>query len=162
MITIYSEKHRLRNPKTELFGGIFVNPFENPSRVDVILKRLEGEKLGEIKEPTEFSIESVIAVHDKKFVEFLKVAWEEWNKTKNKGEVIPSCWPARRMSMKIPNNIEGMVGYYSMASETSISRGTWEAAVSSKDVALTGAEILLREKKNGGQIFMMISLNYTT
>ena len=149
MITIYSEKHRLRNSKTELFGGILVPPFENPSRADVILKRVQGEKLGEVKEPKEFSMESVFAVHDKKFVEFLEVAWEEWAKTKNKGEAIPSCWPARRMSMRIPDNIEGKVGYFSMASETSISKGTWDAAVSSMNVALTGAELLLREKENG-------------
>ena len=149
MITIYSEKHRLRNSKTELFGGILVSPFENPSRADVILKRVEGEKLGEVIEPNEFSMESVFAVHDKKFIEFLEEAWREWTKTKNKGEVIPSCWPARRMSTRIPDNIEGKVGYYAMASETSITSGTWEAAVSSKNVALTGAELLLRERKKG-------------
>ena len=149
MITIYSEKHRLRNSKTELFGGILVSPFENPSRADVILKRVEGEKLGEVIEPNEFSMESVFAVHDKKFIEFLEEAWREWTKTKNKGEVIPSCWPARRMSTRIPDNIEGKVGYYAMASETSITSGTWEAAVSSKNVALTGAELLLREREKG-------------
>ena len=149
MITIYSEKHRLRNSKTELFGGILVSPFENPSRADVILKRVEGEKLGEVIEPNEFSMESVFAVHDKKFIEFLEEAWREWTKTKNKGEVIPSCWPARRMSTRIPDNIEGKVGYYAMASETSMSSGTWEAAVSSKNVALTGAEFLLREREKG-------------
>ena len=90
MITIYSEKHRLRNSKTELFGGILVPPFENPSRADVILKRIEGKKLGEVIKPNEFGMESVFAVHDKKFVEFLELAWEEWTKTKNKGEVINS------------------------------------------------------------------------
>ncbi|MDG2064677.1 MAG: histone deacetylase family protein, partial [SAR324 cluster bacterium] len=35
MITIYSEKHRLRNAKTELFGGLLVPPYENPSRADI-------------------------------------------------------------------------------------------------------------------------------
>ena len=149
MITIYSEKHRLRNAKTELFGGILVNPFENPSRADVILKRIEAQKLGEIIEPTEFKMESVFAVHDKKFVEFLEVAWKEWINAKNKGEIIPSCWPARRMSNRIPESIGGKVGYYSMASETSIDNGTWEASLASKNVALTGAEILIKDKRNG-------------
>ena len=116
MITIYSEKHRLRNPKTELFGGILVNPFENPSRADVILKRIHDEQLGDIREPTEFNMESVFAVHEKKFVEFLEVAWEEWTNAKNKGEIITSCWPARRMFNRIPECIEGKVGYYAMAS----------------------------------------------
>ena len=87
--------------------------------------------------------------HDKKFVEFLEVAWKEWTNAKNKGEIIPSCWPARRMSNRIPESIGGKVGYYAMASETSIDNGTLKAALSSKNVALTGAEILLKENING-------------
>ena len=53
------------------------------------------------------------------------------------------------MSQRIPNFIEGKVGYYSLSSETSINKGTWEAAVASKDVALTGAELLLSGNENG-------------
>jgi acetoin utilization deacetylase AcuC-like enzyme len=34
------------------------------------------------------------------------------------------------------------MGYYAMAAETSISAGTWEAAVSAADVALTAAELV--------------------
>jgi len=45
MITIYSEKHRLRNAKTELFGGVLVPPYENPSRADIVLARVNSEKL---------------------------------------------------------------------------------------------------------------------
>ena len=144
MITIYSEKHRLRNAKTELFGGVLVPPYENPSRVDIILERVKSEKLGEIIEPDEFGMEPVLALHDAGFVEFLQTAWEEWSQTEYKGEAIPTCWPARRMSTRIPNYIDGKVGYYALSSETSISEGTWEAAIASKDVALTGAELLLK------------------
>ena len=31
MKTIYSEQHRLRDAKTELYGGELVTPFERPS-----------------------------------------------------------------------------------------------------------------------------------
>ena len=144
MITIYSEKHRLRNAKTELFGGVLVAPYENPSRADIILERVKSEKLGEIIEPDEFGMEPVLALHDAGFVEFLQTAWEEWSQTEYKGEAIPTCWPARRMSTRIPNYIDGKVGYYALSSETSISEGTWEAAIASKNVALTGAELLLK------------------
>ena len=54
MITIFSEKHRLRNAKTELFGGLLVSPYENPSRADIILERVHSEKLGEVIAPKEF------------------------------------------------------------------------------------------------------------
>ena len=149
MITVFSEKHRLRNAKTELFGGLLVSPYENPSRADIILERVHSEKLGEVISPKEFGMKPVLAIHDAGFVEFLRVAWDKWSQTEYKGEVIPTCWPARRMSTRIPDFIEGKVGYYAMSSETSINKGTWEAALASKDVALTGAELLLNGDEKG-------------
>ena len=68
MITIYSEKHRLRNAKTELFGGLLVPPYENPSRANIILERVNSENLGEVSAPTEFGMESVLALHNAGFV----------------------------------------------------------------------------------------------
>jgi len=41
-----------------------------------------------------------------------------------------------------PRNIDGRIGYYCLASETSISEGTWEAAYASAQVALTGAKLV--------------------
>ena len=46
----------------------------------------------------------------------------------------------------IPNNIEGKLGYYCLANETSISKGTIEGAYESVKIALTAAEILQNEK----------------
>ena len=145
MITIYSEKHRLCNSKSELSGGLLVSPYENPSRADIILERVISENIGEVISPSEFGMEPVLASHDAGFVEFLRVAWEEWSKTEYEGEIIPICWPTRRMSKRIPDFISGKVGYYALSSETSINGGTWEGAILSKDVALSGAELLLNE-----------------
>jgi acetoin utilization deacetylase AcuC-like enzyme len=144
MITIYSEKHRLRNAKSELFGGLLVPPYENPSRADIILERVNSENLGDVRAPSEFGMEPVLALHDAGFVEFLRVAWDEWSQTEYEGEIIPICWPGRRMSKRIPDFINGKVGYYALSSETSINEGTWEAALASKNVALSGAELLLK------------------
>jgi acetoin utilization deacetylase AcuC-like enzyme len=142
MKIIYSEEHRLRDSKTELFGGELVQPFERPSRMDLILKQIDLRSYGEIVEPVSFGLDEVLRVHDAGYVEFMAGAWEEWVATGYKGEAMPTCWPARRMSDKIPTFVEGKLGYYSLATETSISEGTWEAALVSKDVALTGAKIV--------------------
>ena len=48
MITVFSDKHRLRNAKTELYGGQLVAPFESPSRADIVLERVKSEKLGQV------------------------------------------------------------------------------------------------------------------
>ena len=142
MKIVYSEKHRLRDAKTELFGGELVEPFERPSRMDLILKQIDVRSYGEVIEPGAFGMDEVLRIHDADYIELMSSVWEEWLATGYKGEAIPTCWPARRMSNKIPTFVEGKLGYYSLATETSISPGTWEAALSSKDVALTGAKLI--------------------
>ena len=139
MITVYSEKHLLRNPRTELYGGELVAPHECAQRAEFVLGRVKATGLGDIIAPSQFGLEPVVRVHDAEFVEFLSSAWTEWLDAGNRGEAIPDCWPARRMAVRRPNSITGKLGYYAMAAETSISAGSWEAACASADVALTAA-----------------------
>jgi acetoin utilization deacetylase AcuC-like enzyme len=139
MITVYSEKHLLRNPRTELYGGELVAPHECAQRAEFVLERVKATGLGDIIAPSQFGLEPVVRVHDADFVEFLSSAWTEWVAAGNRGEAIPDCWPARRMAVRRPHSITGKLGYYAMAAETSISVGSWEAACASADVALTAA-----------------------
>ncbi|MGB0378894.1 MAG: histone deacetylase family protein [Luminiphilus sp.] len=147
MRTIYSEQHRLRDARTELYGGELVQPFEKPSRAETVLRVVRESGLGEISPPEAFSLEPVLAVHEADYIAFLETAWQEWRDAGYAGEVIASVWPARRMQSRAPRFIDGKVGYYAMAAETSISEGTWAAALSSKDVALTGAKALLEGER---------------
>ena len=142
MKTIYSDKHRLRDAKTELYGGELVAPFEKPSRADTVLSAVKKSGIGRVEEPESFSLDPVLRIHDAGFVSFLETAWAEWSKTGYSGEAVASVWPARRMQCRAPRFIEGKLGYYALAAETTITEGTWEAALASKDVALTGAKLL--------------------
>lgn len=137
MQTIYSPDHELRNARTELFGGELVPPFECPERVRYVLERIHEVSLGEVLAPDDFSIDPLLRIHDPGFVDFLQSCWAEWQETGYKGEAIPCVFPARGMQQRIPNHIEGRMGYYAMALETSISEGTWTAARASANVALT-------------------------
>lgn len=137
MQTVYSQDHELRNAKTELFGGELVRPFECPERVQYVLERINEVRLGDVIPPEDFSIEPIYRIHDPAFVEFLQGCWAEWQAKGFKGEAIPTVVPTRGMQQRIPNHIEGKMGYYAMAIETSISEGTWPAARASANVALT-------------------------
>ncbi len=137
MLTVFSEKHALRNATTELSGGQLVPPFECPMRAEIILERLKRVKLGEIIAPDEFGLDPVTRVHNREFLEFLQQCWDLWLAQGYKGEAIPNVWPARGMQQRIPNHIEGKMGYYALAGETAISDGTWEAARASVNVALS-------------------------
>lgn len=137
MLTVYSSDHELRNAKTELYGGQLVPPFECPERVQYVLDRVIEVGLGEVIPPEDFSIDPIYRIHDPDFIEFLQGCWAEWQAEGFKGEAIPTVVPTRGMQQRIPNHIEGKLGYYAMAIETSISEGTWPAARASANVALT-------------------------
>lgn len=138
METIFSEKHALRHSQTELFGGELVYPFERPSRAEYVIAQVRAAQTGAITAPTDFGMDPIHAIHDGDFVAFLQTAWARWQEAGFKGEAIANTWPARRMSSKRPDFIEGQLGYYALAAETSLSEGTWEAAYDSAQVALTG------------------------
>jgi acetoin utilization deacetylase AcuC-like enzyme len=137
MITIHSEDYVYRNAKTELYGGELVAPFESAQRVRFVLERVRSADLGKVLPPEDFGIEPVLKVHSPPFVRFLEGAWEEWQAAGYRGEAIASCWPARRMTEIAPAHIDGKLGYYAFAAETSISSGTWRAARAAANVALT-------------------------
>jgi acetoin utilization deacetylase AcuC-like enzyme len=137
MLTVFSEKHALRNSKTELVGGELVRPFECPERAEHVLKRVKEVALGNIISPSEFDINAITRVHNPEFLQFLETCWDEWVNSGYKGEAIASCLPARGMQQRLPDHIDGKLGYYALAAETSISNGTWEAARASVNVALT-------------------------
>ena len=64
MITVYSEKHRLHDAKTELYGGTLVPPYERPSRAEIVLHWVQSEQLGEVITPKEFGLDPVLTLHD--------------------------------------------------------------------------------------------------
>lgn len=145
MLTVYSEKHRLRDASTELFGGQLVPPFECPMRAEHILARVREVGLGEVVAPSPFGLEPVLRIHSADFIRFLEGCWQEWSAAGYQGEAIATCWPSRHLwRQRPPKEIEGKVGYYAMAAETAISAGTWEAACAAADVALTAAGAVAR------------------
>ena len=142
MLTIYSEKHLLRNPETELSGGELVPPFECPVRAEHVLERLKTVGLGDVRSPASFGLDPIHRIHDTGYVSFLESCWQRWKEDGNAGEAIPTIWPGRALREKIPNNVDGQLGYYALAAETSISDGTYEAARAAVDVALTAQQTI--------------------
>lgn len=142
MITVYSDAHLGRQAKTELHGGLLVPPHECPERVQFVLDRVRDTGLGAVVPPDAFGMDPIRRVHDAGYLEFLAHAWDEWAATGYPGEAIPTCWPARRMVQRVPSHIDGKLGYYAASSETSISPGSWGAALGAVDVALSAARRL--------------------
>ena len=140
MRTWYSEDHRLHFPQGELSEGELVTPFERPSRVEYILRRLAEREFGAPRPPDAPDLAPVRAVHAADYLAFLETAWGEWVGEGFGGEAIAANYPARRMqTTRPPRHIDGKVGYYALASDTAITAGTWRAALSSAASAQAAA-----------------------
>ena len=132
MRTYFSERHRMHFPQAELHGGEFVTPYERPSRVEYVLARLKERGLTDIVDPGEADMGPIREMCDPGYLAFLESAWDEWKAAGFAGEIIATSTPVRRMqTARPPRNIDGKAGYYALASETAITRTTWEATLSS-------------------------------
>lgn len=143
MKTIYSNKHHLHHGQAELHGGKLVPCFEMPSRADMIFGEVISRDLGEIRVPHNFDKARIARVHSPAYVDFLETAWDEWTAIGEHGDILPVCTPARDMRFdRVPRNIYGRVSYFSFDTTAPITSGTWTAAKTAADVALTAQELI--------------------
>lgn len=147
---VRGQAHRLHNPRGEIYGGELVEPFERPERWDYVVAALESAGMPEPVEPADIAIDDLHGVHDPRFVTFLEEAWRLWTEPDNAGnagragDMIPTCFPARRMSDVEPLDIDGRLGYFAFAAETSITAGTWPAALEAAAIARTAQQLVSR------------------
>lgn len=147
MITVYSDKHRLQHGRGELNDGKIMPCFEKPNRVDTVLAKVKSEKLGPIIEPHKFSIEPILKVHSKDYIDFLECAWDEWEEIHGDIDAFPLIWPVRGLRQVCPDHIDGKISYYAMDAGTPITSGTYEAVVSTAKVALTAQKLVSEGEK---------------
>ena len=137
MRVVRSDDHRQHFPSGELYDGALVRPFECPERVDYINDALAAAGFDDVVAPDPAPVDLLTRVHDPDYLEFLRTAWDEWTATGRTHDMIPTCFPARGMAQRIPDEIDGKLGYYAFAAETSITPGTWDASHAAASIAHT-------------------------
>jgi len=142
MKTVTSQHHLRHQPIGELHQGELVEPFERPSRHDHVVAALQNAGLTETVEPSPVEAALLSAVHDAGYLDFLEQAWADWAATGARGEMIPTCFPVRRMPSGPPDDIDGRLGWYAFAAETAITSGTWEAAHAAASIARTAQRLV--------------------
>lgn len=142
MKIFYSEAHRKHEPPFEVFdGGLRVPYLENPDRMDRILDALHSVDWTELVEPADFGLDPILAVHDKDYLDFLAAAWTDWLATdpKDPSTLLPATFALRRHPHK-PKSLLGRAGYYMMDLSACIVEGTFSAALTSANCALSAAQ----------------------
>lgn len=154
MKVYYSETHRRHDPPFEVIDGGQRTPyFESPARMDSILAALREMAWGEILEPVGFGLEPIRAVHTGDYLEFLASAWRQWLAAypENKqapadAAFLPATFALRRYRPHIPTSLLGRAGYYMMDLSAVIIGGTYEAALSAANCALSAAHAISKEE----------------
>ena len=154
MKVYYSEAHRRHDPAFEVIDGGQRTPYlESPARMDSILAALQSAGLAEILEPAGFGLEPVRAVHTEGYLEFLGSAWRQWlaaypenTEAPADAAFLPTTFALRRHEPHIPTSLLGRAGYYMMDLSAVISGGTYEAALSAANCALSAAHAISNEE----------------
>ena len=111
---------------------------EQPVRVSSILEELDKTDLFERLARKHFSDKHILAVHDRRFVNYFK---EVAMKIEHENSLIPDVFPIRK-NVNQPRNVPSHAGYYCIDIYSPINRNAYLAAREAVDAALTGASAI--------------------
>ncbi|MEK8047602.1 histone deacetylase family protein [Ideonella margarita] len=138
MHIFYSDAHRAHAGQFEFFRGEKVPCFEKPERADFVLKAVQAAGIGPVLPASEVSMAPLSRVHAPRYLAFLERAWERWTALGNRTDAIPSVWPIRGFRSDVePDNFQAQLGMYSFDSGTPFTAGSWQAALSGAQLALS-------------------------
>jgi acetoin utilization deacetylase AcuC-like enzyme len=150
---VWSEAHRLHDPRAEIWVGVRTPAVEVAARADAIRAELEaaGHPLVAAMPQPDAALE---AVHDPALLGFLASAWQEWEAsglTRDPGQdrVVPYFFPhpglLGELQPALPAATWARTGHFAFDTMTLIGPGTWEAARGGADAALTAADLVLAD-----------------
>jgi acetoin utilization deacetylase AcuC-like enzyme len=153
MRVVASPRQAGHAPLHEFADGQLVDAFEIPARAESIARALVGDGGFTFEEPTDHGVEPILAVHDEGMLRFLEDAWRRWRDEEGEPrEIFPDVFevPAMREGMgagRRPATVRGEVARWAFDIATPIVEGTYDAARSAVDVALSGADLVLGDER---------------
>lgn len=115
--------------------------------------------MGQVLLSKNFGLSPILQVHDEGFTRFLQTAWEEWALAHpEQNEAISYTWMGRaRYGDRIPETIDGKLGYYAFDAGTPITSDTWQVATTSVDVALTAQDFITQREQAAFALSLLYS-----
>ena len=152
MPVVWSPRHRGHAPDGGYWLGVRLPGDEEPERGDVLHDQLVAAG-ATIIEPDDHGLDPVLAVHDAAYVDYLSRAYDAWVaeghlEEPGQPQVVPylfalAPFAARRRTERRPATIRAEAGLYAMDTMSLISAGTYDAARSAVDAAVTAADLVV-------------------
>jgi acetoin utilization deacetylase AcuC-like enzyme len=141
MLVVHHPDQALHDPELVFRGGKFIAQPDRAERYRIFLETVAADR-HEIVEAPLGSLDPIVTVHDKDYVDFLKTAFVRWSALPNVGPVaIPNVHPTHRMYRK-PTELLGELGWYSNSTSCPITAETWPSVHASAQAAIHGADRL--------------------
>ena len=155
---VWSDAHRLHEPGGEIWVGVRTPGTELAARADVIRDALTAAGASFV-EAVEHDESALLAVHSRELLDFLAGAWAAWDAADlpadpGQDRVVPYIFavsgllPPGRSPFE-PAAVWARTGFFCFDTMTLIGPGTWEAARSAADVALTATDLVLARSARG-------------
>ncbi len=150
MPVVWTDRHRLHEPKGEVWLGVWIEGTEVPARGDRIRAAL-AEAHASFIEPNHYDDGPFEAVHDPDFLSFLATAYDDWVaggylEEPGQDRVVPYVFPLPQLTPgrapRKPAAASARTGMFAMDTMTLIGPGTWEAARAVAEAALTAADLV--------------------
>lgn len=149
MKVVYTLRHRHHHPRFEVEGGQLQAPFEHPGRAEIIQAALAADDSFEFVAPDDWGTAPIEAVHHAGLIEFLEHGWELYQRANGPThDVVPDVFALAGLRDGMgpgtePTSIDARLGWWCFETTTPLTQGTFDAARSSVDVALTAADLVL-------------------
>jgi len=154
MKAVLTDRHRTHDPKVETYLGIPVEANEVPERAEMIRAALTEDGGFDFVEPTDHGLEPILAVHDPGLVRFMEEAWPAAEAQRIDREFLSAdTYPTRGMfegmseafvaARPETEAVGGRAGWWGLDSSNPIVAGSYDAARSAVDVALTTVDLVL-------------------
>jgi acetoin utilization deacetylase AcuC-like enzyme len=139
-----TDRHRLHDPPFELNSGQVVAPvWERPDRVDAIRHAVVGAGHPLLPGRT-YGERWLRTVHDPAMVDFLRDGYRAWRDAGGPEVMIADTFRSPRMGDggRRPASPIGQLGWWCFDTATPLVEGSYAAARSAVDLALTGADLV--------------------
>ena len=149
MLVVASDRHRGHAPLAEIESSGLQPPFEHPGRADAIHDTLSTDNRFSVIEPTDWDATPIEAVHEPGLVRFLERAWADYQlRHPGTHDVVPDVFAMPGLvdgigEFPTQSVVELELGRWCFETTTPITQGTYDAARSAVDIALTATDAVL-------------------